>query len=898
VSFSTTPILSHFTGADESPLSESSAWSHVGTVTAACKRVSNQAAGSVTTTSMSLWAGLTTLTDAEAYATIAALTGDLVDDFAGSSAPLAGRISWQHFGGTTSDCQTDGSGHCGGSVSTTSQTEWQQALADSIVYGTITTLAGAGNPIGVVARGQGGVAGDATGNNCYIAVYNQGTGVQLFKIVGGASTQLGSTVAVTLSAGDKIKIVCTGTTIQAWYFHSGSWTLAASVTDSAFSSGFPGVRIRGTTGRLDDFSGFYAYDIGIVVRASTSGSANTGQSGYNAQAFEDGTINLLKLGTTVTQLATTSLGHNLGVGDKIGIQAIGSTITVWYQQSGGSWTQVISTTDSTFSGGLCAIRLRGLVLRLDDFGGGAPNIFPTLPFISSVTTVHSPDLQGYVDVPFIGSVSAVYAPTLTGVSTEIDLPFISSVTQVYGIMSLYFADIEGTGRGNGGELFHVLLAPNGTSETATLAANLSDTGTLLELTGDSGFPSSGEFVVAIDDEVLLVSVIGGGAYWIRGRAMSNTTAAAHTAGADVVWGDSYDMAIIAAATIAADFTADIASSGSITYPGWLMCFDASQAYESGDKYPFHVTSVLGVFDAGSGSTGSNRCDAAQPNAICTPAGVSDDCPAALSNPSRIQTDISIGDVALVRYTNPEASILELGPRSVSLQSWFGLKRVDDSDTDVTFTDPNGHVIDGTVDGVWDDPLGPGISPVTGEPTTTDVPYTSTTLPGSDRTFTHGPPGYNENGWPIAVLAVRQGRRRVPFWQSFDYHNFNWVYCGFAVDATFCQIVINRNGVDIASEPEVELPGPQDIDGPDAVWDDGSYRFAACLCVAIFGTPYLVAGPSIGGTLVGFGSLGGNLPVADFNPDFTVIITIPPAVEGGQGGGINPPSGGLHVWSRI
>lgn len=517
-----------------------------------------------------------------------------------------------------------------------------------------------------------------------------------------------------------------------------------------------------------------------------------------------------------------------------------------------------------------------------------------VPFIASVTVIYPPALQGAVTAPFIASVTVVYAPTLSFV--EVDVPFISSRTRVFGVFSLYVDTLRAGVPGNGGESFQVILAANGSTETATLAAGLAADASLLTVTGDSGFPA-GAFVVRIDDEQLYVVKITAGAYRIRRRGSGNTTPASHTIGANVTWTDSYDLAIRAGADIAHSFTADIASSGSTSYPGWLICFDSSQAYLSGNRYPMHVTEVVGVFDAGAGTTGTNRLDAAQPNAICTAAATSEDCPAALSNPARIDADILVGDVAVVRYTNPEAANLELGPRSVALQSWFGLKRVSTSDVDVTFTDPNGIVVDttgtydtftGSVNGEWNNPLGPGIGCDTGEPTNHDVPYTSVTLLGTNRNFTVT----SEKGWPICALAVRQGKRRVPFWCSWDWRDYSYVYTGFDTDATFVQLLINRNGILFGSVPEVALPGSQDIDGPDAIWDDGSYRFGASWYVAIFSTPYIVVGPSIGGTPP-------DLPVGPTSYVPGVSFTGGPSspsvsvpdlhVEGGSGGGINPPS---------
>lgn len=554
-----------------------------------------------------------------------------------------------------------------------------------------------------------------------------------------------------------------------------------------------------------------------------------------------------------------------------------------------------------------------------------------VPLISSVTVVYTPDVVNprrlsqeaaevlrnasphallsqesleilRANISGAAGLSQVSAEVLRQVQHELDLPFIASTTTVYNIFSI-FSNLPGSGPGNGGETFAVALAPNGTSVTATLASGITSSSTLLSMNGDSGFPTSGGFCVTIDSEVIYLEQITAGSYRVRDRGVSNTTPASHTAGATATWNDHYDMAILATSTIGHDFTANITATGSTTYPGWLICFESSQAYLAGSHYPMHVTSVLGVFDVGAGSGGSNRCDGVQPNAICTTAVTSDDCPVALSNPSRISSDIAIGDVALVRYTNPEASVLTLGPRSVALQSWFGLKRVDATDNDVTFTDTNGIVVDttggegtftGSVNGEWNNPLGPGISPDSGQPTNHDVPYTSVALLGTKRFFTFGSPHFNEKGWPICALAVRQGTRRVPLWQSWDWHDYNYVYNGFVTDATFCQLLVNSNGIVFGSVPEVNLPGPQDIDGPDAVWDDGSYRFGASWYVAIYGTPYLVIGPSIGGagTSPSGGTGNGFVPIVDFTGGTgSPTITVPTQVQGGSGGNINPPAGG-------
>lgn len=442
----------------------------------------------------------------------------------------------------------------------------------------------------------------------------------------------------------------------------------------------------------------------------------------------------------------------------------------------------------------------------------------------------------------------------------------------------------GVGPGNGGEVNGIALNIHGTTTTATLAANLSTADSLLQLTGDSGLPTTVGFCLTIDSEVLYVVQIAAGQYRIRNRALSNTTLASHTAGASATWGDTYDMAVGAQQQANASFTANLNSQGSATYRGWLIAFDSTQAYLSGSRYAMHVTQLMGVFTAGAGVGGTNKLDAAQPNAVCTTLGVTDNCPAALTVPGLITTDIAAGDVAVVRYTNTEASVLILGPRSAALQTWYGLYGVDATNNDITTTPASRIVVDttgghGTYTGSVN---GEFLNPVGG--------YTSVTLPGSDRYFTYGPPHYSDKGQPICALAVRNGVRRVPYWHSPTWHNFNWVYSGFATDATYVQVVANRNGVNNASDPEVALPGPQDITGPDATWDDNSYYFGASWYVAMFSTPYVLIGPSLNGSGVGSsaGAGTGNSPVGSvLFPGGTPTVTFPPTVEDGSGGGINP-----------
>jgi len=480
-----------------------------------------------------------------------------------------------------------------------------------------------------------------------------------------------------------------------------------------------------------------------------------------------------------------------------------------------------------------------------------------VPFLTVTPVLYPPYLQpDYIELPFIGSATVVYPPYVQPDYTEV--PFIPSVTAMYRITSVWK---DSTGPGNGGEGFMVQLAPASAPVTVTLASGITSTATMLTFTSPiTGLLDDIPFVVHIDSEAILVrhvSVDG-----LTGssclRAQANTAAVSHSGGANVTWTEAYDMAIVSTNQIVASTLLTIGSWSQL-YEGFVMVCDSSQGYLNGDRYPAHVSELLGVFPP---EDTTSRLDGPQPSSVSVDAAVSEDCPAGITQPAKIADTIEVGDVALCRYTNIESDVLVLGPRSVIVQSWYGMIRVTDANVIVTDTDPNANIIDGTTEG-----------------SEFESEFITATLLGDDRTFTYGPPRYSNKGWPIGVIAVRQGRRRVPLWTSPTWHDFNYVYTGFGDDHTFVQVVINRNDFiwnGASPDAEVDLPGPQDIDGPDITWDDTAlYYTSTCWYVALFGfESHFVAGPPIG-TIT--------------PPPPTIIPVIPP---GGTGGGGGPPGTGF------
>jgi hypothetical protein len=63
-------------------------------------------------------------------------------------------------------------------------------------------------------------------------------------------------------------------------------------------------------------------------------------------------------------------GPKLNAGDQLLFRAIGTTLELW-RGAAGSWTRILTATDSTFkSGGYLALAARNSSVRLDNFGGG------------------------------------------------------------------------------------------------------------------------------------------------------------------------------------------------------------------------------------------------------------------------------------------------------------------------------------------------------------------------------------------------------------------------------------------------------------------------------------------------------------------------------------------------
>jgi hypothetical protein len=111
--------------------------------------------------------------------------------------------------------------------------------------------------------------------------------------------------------------------------------------------------------------------VSLALRLSNP-TLSTGQ-GYQAYFYNRSGLDEYRLYKRVAgsavQLAFVA-GPELQVGDRLLFRAVGTNLELW-QGRGGSWTKLLSATDSTYTGaGYLGLSGKNTVVRLDNFGGG------------------------------------------------------------------------------------------------------------------------------------------------------------------------------------------------------------------------------------------------------------------------------------------------------------------------------------------------------------------------------------------------------------------------------------------------------------------------------------------------------------------------------------------------
>jgi hypothetical protein len=193
-----------------------------------------------------------------AEASLAPGPSAVLDDFnRGDESPLSDAGRWSGGVGNGGEVGLAVSGQqvaC--SLSTTCSAWWNasQFGPDLEASVSIPVLPGVGNAVRVYARLQS--PGSAAVDGYEVRFQQQSGTDQVFidRIDNGAITSLAS-LSQEFVAGDRLKIRVVGSTIEAWRYSAGSWVKLGQASDSTYASaGFVGVALRGTSGRLDDYS--------------------------------------------------------------------------------------------------------------------------------------------------------------------------------------------------------------------------------------------------------------------------------------------------------------------------------------------------------------------------------------------------------------------------------------------------------------------------------------------------------------------------------------------------------------------------------------------------------------------------------------------------------------------
>jgi hypothetical protein len=128
-------------------------------------------------------------------------------------------------------------------------------------------------------------------------------------------------------------------------------------------------------------------DGGYVFLAERISNVGGSWNGYGMLFAPSNTWQLRRyVGGSSTVLASGT--QAVTAGDALGFSVIGNSLTAWYKPVAGSWSSIVSTTDSTYTnGGPMGIELGDATVRLDNLSGGSTvnNSVPAAPTLSVPT---------------------------------------------------------------------------------------------------------------------------------------------------------------------------------------------------------------------------------------------------------------------------------------------------------------------------------------------------------------------------------------------------------------------------------------------------------------------------------------------------------------------------------
>lgn len=154
--------------------------------------------------------------------------------------------------------------------------------------------------------------------------------------------------------------------------------------------------------------------VGMFIRGVQETSITT-IDGYTLQ-YASGALAFYRVDNAVQTLLGSSISQTVSAGDSIGVESAGSTHTIYYKASGGSWTSLGTRTDSTYSSaGKPGLLCTDATVRIDNFGAGTINQFLTPSLFTNTQTFYAPTVTpGAVSLTpsLVTNNQTFYAPTV------------------------------------------------------------------------------------------------------------------------------------------------------------------------------------------------------------------------------------------------------------------------------------------------------------------------------------------------------------------------------------------------------------------------------------------------------------------------------------------------------
>jgi hypothetical protein len=185
----------------------------------------------------------------------------ILDDFNRANEGPPPSANWTGFVGLSQGDNLEVISNQLGTTTTDASAWWNVSTfgPDCEVYCTLPVVSGAN--VYLYARG----ANPGTGTlDAYLVFWSSGGNVFTYRIDNDILTQLGTQVALSLAANDKLGLEVVGDDLTIYADTAGSWTSRDAHVDATYSAaGFIAIGTNNTASRFDDFGG------GTVVAAST-----------------------------------------------------------------------------------------------------------------------------------------------------------------------------------------------------------------------------------------------------------------------------------------------------------------------------------------------------------------------------------------------------------------------------------------------------------------------------------------------------------------------------------------------------------------------------------------------------------------------------------------------------